>query len=366
MPSIRARSLGDHGQSWVRAVALPAIASALSLASALSVAFSANASTIQPSARIVGGIYRGVIGDSIAVQLHLSHADTTLLGTLVRPEFDDSLFLRGRLDPDGSFLLREGKKGGLAITARGHGRVHEDGLSARWQLGEEAEAIIELDRYAEIHSRRHPALEVELSYPRLVSTSDPSREALNARIVDAAEDAFAERVAILEGLAAEYAHADTSRVDWLYGATQITLEGYAEGIASLLLRHTESDGDTPHAWVTTLNLAMRDGEPRVLRLRELGRPGSEFLARLSSYCLHDLERQGSSRVLDGSFSVMSEALEDWTLTANGIAFHFAPELVDDDAALPYRVEVPWSEIDSLLQPGTPVRRLRGAGIAPLP
>ncbi|MCC7143294.1 MAG: hypothetical protein IT349_14440 [Candidatus Eisenbacteria bacterium] len=311
--------------------------------------------------RVIGGLFRGALESGLPFELHVSRADSEVVARLVHHDPPGSWNLRGPLTPDGSFRLEPTSDDSAPDFAAWEGTFRPDGLVGRWidQDGTVREHTME--RYADLHLRRHARLEVEASYP-LFRSSFAAHGEINAAILRAVEESFAQRVAVLDGLATAFAIEDSARVEWLYGATQVSVRGQADGVVSLLFRQNENDGgDHNEAWLESLNLLVEGDHVRPILLHELSRPEANLISHLSSVCLTDLKRQGASRIVDGSVSAFGQGLRVWTATPRGLCFHFPPEAVDHDAAVPFEVVIPYQEIEAFLRPGAAVQRLRAHG-----
>lgn len=311
--------------------------------------------------RVIGGLFRGALEGGLPFELHVSRADSEVVARLVHHDPPGSWNLRGALAPDGSFRLEPTSDDSAPSFVVWEGSFHPDGLVGRWIDRDGKVREHTMERYADLHVRRHPRLEVEAAYPLFRPTLAAHSE-INAAILRAVEESFAQRVAVLDGLASAFAVEDSDRVEWLYGATQVSVRGQGDGVVSLLFRQNESDGgDHNESWLESLNLLVEGDHVRPILLHELSRPEVNLISHLSSVCLSDLKRQGASRIVDGSVSAFGQGLRVWTATPRGLCFHFPPEAVDHDAAVPFEVVIPYEEIEEFLRPGAAVQRLRTRG-----
>ena len=94
---------------------------------------------------------------------------------------------------------------------------------------------------------------------------------------------------------------------------------------------------------------------RMLALDDLFRPGSEYLAILSRYCLDDLERGGVLEWKDGALP-LAENFQRWKLTAQGLLISFDEYTVAPYAAGPQSVVVPYEALRDVANPEGPLAR----------
>ena len=110
---------------------------------------------------------------------------------------------------------------------------------------------------------------------------------------------------------------------------------------------------------------LRDGRAHELTLKDLFRPGSKFVRRLSDLCIAGLQKKGASGVPDGEGEGLKlKDLATFQVTPEGLTFIFNPYTMGCYAEGGYWVDVPWKRISDLLADVPEIRHLAGMASKP--
>ena len=93
----------------------------------------------------------------------------------------------------------------------------------------------------------------------------------------------------------------------------------------------------------------------MLRLGQLFLPGSNYLESIANYCIGQLS---SRNIGFDSFSTGAQPLQEnygnWNITADGLLITFDEYQVAAYAAGPQEVNVPYAEVQSIIDPHGPL------------
>lgn len=109
----------------------------------------------------------------------------------------------------------------------------------------------------------------------------------------------------------------------------------------------------PNSHSNVINFDLRTG--RSIRLAELFRPGSKYLAALSKYVIAQLKKElgefGDSDWISRGAAPTASNFSKWTIAKDGLRIRFDPYEVGPYAAGPQVVVVPFSTLKSVAAPG---------------
>jgi hypothetical protein len=107
----------------------------------------------------------------------------------------------------------------------------------------------------------------------------------------------------------------------------------------------------PNQYSVTLNLDVASG--KVLALKDLFKPGVDYLNFISDYAIQDLTRQQRLETETGA-APTEENFRSWNITQNGLLFSFDPYQVAAYAAGPQSVTIPYASLKDLIHPSGPL------------
>lgn len=99
-----------------------------------------------------------------------------------------------------------------------------------------------------------------------------------------------------------------------------------------------------------LNYDLKSG--KALKLTDIFRPGSKYLEYISNYCVLQLSKKPAPLILEGVAPIAAN-FERWSITSHGITFYFGACKVMQCAEGEQNVQIPFSEVKGLLNPGVP-------------
>jgi hypothetical protein len=107
----------------------------------------------------------------------------------------------------------------------------------------------------------------------------------------------------------------------------------------------------PNQFFVTLNLDI--GKGKVLALKDLFKPGADYLKFISDYAIQDLTRQGRLEFEAGA-AAKEENFHSWNITPDGLLLSFDPYQVASYAAGPQSVTIPYSAMKATIDPSGPL------------
>jgi hypothetical protein len=194
-----------------------------------------------------------------------------------------------------------------------------------------------------------PPFTITSATPQLTGSDDPRVSAFNQR---------------LKGLVAK--EVDTFRQEFLQNTAPTVTNGSSLNVTYTLLSQVGeiwsfkfdfdfySDGAAhPGLYSITLNYDLSRGKE--LALADLFLPNSDYLGALSNYCIAELSKQP---FFEGPFAEGAqptvENYRNWNITSDGLMITFDEYQVAPYAAGPQKVVVPYSELQSLIDPQGPL------------
>lgn len=195
----------------------------------------------------------------------------------------------------------------------------------------------------------NPAYTVNAQIPVIRESTDPRALAFNNQmqvIVEKEIDAFKQNVS---GLPADPNLASSS-FDTTYNmllqtgtlaAFKFDFAGYTSGAAH------------PYHYSTTVNYDFEQN--RQLSLDELFLPGSNYLELISTYCIAQLSQRdiGFEASADGA-QPTAQNYRNWNITSDGLMITFDEYQVAPYAAGPQLVVVPYTELQTVINPEGPL------------
>lgn len=214
------------------------------------------------------------------------------------------------------------------------------------------------------HVERSDDIEVETSIPILSSPNPELKRAL-AEITADLRDVVARNVSRVETLAAEEG---AMRLGGQRYALHITCLPalLSDAVVSISCDAWEYMGGAHGLHGTTgHNYLITNAGAEPVELADLLERPDESVEAIAQLALSDLREQGATLVVDGIVPKLdARYLQNFTLTPDGLVFHFAPYIVGSYAEGDYEVTVSHAKLTPLLRRGEPSRALRRASAKP--
>lgn len=147
-----------------------------------------------------------------------------------------------------------------------------------------------------------------------------------------------------------------------------TVRCFRPGLVSLLREEYEfAGGAHGNTTYTALNWQIEGGKATPFGLENLFREKSDWVKKIAQAVCQDLKRQKASNYMDGDpkkTEVPLEQLQTFYLTPQGITFVFDPYVAGCYAEGTFRVMLPWSKLEDLLDKNGPANHLRAPASVP--
>lgn len=322
--------------------------------------------------------FRGQIG-SFNVEMRLRRAGPSLEGAYFYTNRKTDIELRGQVDAQGNFTLRESSGG--AHTGTFKGRWADDEETGRLMLGGEwtkpdgtgALSFLLTEHAVEFSAGRTLVTKelreenkrlrytVEAEYPRIEGGGGDGAARFNGEAERFVRGKVAEFKNDVAESAGEGPHTETgSDISITYDvgfaddelvSVVFTVGSYYSGAAH------------PNSYTEVINFDLRRG--RRLQLADLFKPSSDYLARVSRYSVNALKAQsrkhGPEPLLDDAgieegAGPDPENYKSWVITRRGLSLTFDAYQVGPYAAGPQYVFIPFAELKDIIRAGGPVAR----------
>jgi hypothetical protein len=198
---------------------------------------------------------------------------------------------------------------------------------------------------------QNPPFTITSETPQLTGSDDPRVTAFNQRLndlvskeVDMWRQSFLQNTApvVNNGSTLDVKYTLVSQIQDLW-SFKFDFDFYSDGAAH------------PGLNSTTLNYDLAQGKE--LALSDLFQPNSDYLGAISKYCIAELSKQP---FFDPPFAEGAqpkpENYRNWNITPDGLMITFDEYQVAPYAAGPQTVNVPYSELKSLINPQGPLAR----------
>lgn len=326
--------------------------------------------------------FKGSIGSSLDLQMKLVRNGDQLSGSYFYQRIGTRINLRGKIEPDGQFVLDEfdqaGKQTGVfrglwtvdaqsgTIRLAGNwskppGEKGSDKMTA-FSLHEEPIALtgdVELVAKQIKETNKKLMYEVAAQYPQLTGGNNPNIEKFNQLVRSSVTKKVAEfkkEMAPEEGeeprpegsmgsdlnIGYEVALAQDDLV-----SVQFDIGSYYQGAAH------------PNSYTNVINYDLKNGKQ--LNLNDLFKPGSKYLQALATYAIADLKKQSKEKsnslpddMIESGAAPSAKNYQSWTITKKGLGINFDPYQVGPYAAGPHFVLVPYANLKDLINPEGPI------------
>jgi hypothetical protein len=196
-----------------------------------------------------------------------------------------------------------------------------------------------------------PPFTITAQTPQLTGSNDPRVTAFNQRLndlvskeVDTWRQSFLQNTApvVNNGSSLNVKYTLVSQIVDLW-SFKFDFDFYSDGAAH------------PGLNSVTLNYDLAQGKE--LALSDLFLPNSDYLGVISNYCVNELSKQPffDSTFAEGA-KPTPENYRNWNITPDGLMITFDEYQVAPYAAGPQTINVPYSELKSLLNPQGPLAR----------
>jgi hypothetical protein len=313
-------------------------------------------------------VFSGKLGDKYRIQMRLRRDGGKLSGAYFYERVRQDLMLRGEIDGQGKFSLREYAAGG-AQTGVFKGKWLpsdcegcEDYLSGNWSRPDGTRVMpFSLTPYAvafrgplklmtralgEKNRKGQPEYEITIEYPQLEGAGGANVLQFNEIIRGKAMKALA-----------DYHKDNEGEFDLSY---EVGLAN--DDLVSVnLISYSHYEGAGSHTIVSeTINYDLQQG--RLIKLDELFLSGSDYEQLLREYALRDLKKQYQADApgVDEQVRLQVEDVvgdeRKWTITLEGLGLVF-----DWPNARPTNVIVPYHALAKIVRPGGPLAKLAARG-----
>lgn len=315
-------------------------------------------------------VFSGKLGDKYRIQMQLRREGRRLSGTYFYERSRQNIALRGEIDGQDNFMLREYDAGGAQTGVfKGKWQPSDcegggDSLIGNWSKPDGTRVMpFIFERYAvafrgplklmtralgEKNRKGQPEYEITIEYPQLAGAGGANVPQFNEIIRGKAMKALA------------YYHKD-----FLEGGGDFDLS-YEVGLANddlvsvNLISYSHYEGAGSHTIVSeTINYDLQQG--RLIKLEELFLSGSDYEKILSEYALRYLKTQykdapDPDKDVGQQLEEVVGNEEKWTITPDGLGLIF-----DWPNARPTSVIVPYHAIAKAIRSGGPLAKLAARG-----
>jgi hypothetical protein len=325
--------------------------------------------------------FKGSIGTSLDLQMKLVRSGDQVSGSYFYQRIGTRINLRGKVEPDGHFVLDEfdqaGKQTGLfrglwtvdaqdgLIKLAGNwskppGEKGSDKMTA-FSVHEEPIALtgdVELTAKQIKESNKKLMYEIAAQYPQFSGGSNPNFEKFNQLvrgIVTKEVSQFKKDVQPEEGeerpegsmgsdisIGYEVALAQDDLV-----SVQFDVGSYFQGAAH------------PNSYTEVVNYDLKNGKQ--LNLSDLFKPGSKFLQVIATYAIADLKKQSQEKgselpddLIQSGAGASAKNYRSWKITRKGLGINFDPYQVGPYAAGAHYVLVPYATLKEVINPEGPI------------
>jgi uncharacterized protein DUF3298 len=324
-------------------------------------------------------VFSGKLGNKYRIQMRLRRDGGKLSGTYFYERFGQDLTLRGEIDAQANFILREyGASGAQTGIFKGTWRPSDcegcgDFLTGKWSKPDGTGALsfaltvysvafrgplkLVTRSFSEKNRKGQPVYEINVEYPQLEGSTDAAVARFNELIRDKIkkEDSF--RNEFREG---SKNPSDGGEYDLSYGVGIATDDLISIDFISYF--HYAAAGQR-NAVSETVNYDLKRG--RVIKFEDLFRPGSDYQKLISDYCLRDLrnqykdDRQMTDELLKTHVDDVVGEDKKWTITPDGLDIIFDSAEIPPSGGGETNVIVPYSVLKRVIQPDGPLAAFAG-------
>lgn len=302
--------------------------------------------------------FRGGIGDTLKIRMDLVLSGGKLSGVYAYEHIGQPIALLGEVDPETkAFTLKESVDGQHSGTFSGTFTRQPLRFEGEWNTpaGDKPRPF-QAAAYATpvhaLHSGEGGGMHYGSNwhYPILMTPGAPDAAALNTAIMNAYESAYRDFRNSWASLPAEDFLADwdeppVSMRGYEQSITDYAITLHQGGLFSMAFNVWEYTGGA-HGNSNCITLNLRTGETlTALKLNDVIGDSEESIKAVSDFLIADLKKQEASSVVSGSITAFAiDELPAWSLSPQGITFHFAPYAVASYAEGAFEVLMPWEAL----------------------
>lgn len=321
--------------------------------------------------------FRGEIGGDHRVEMNLVRDGQNVTGSYSYANQPGSLTLKGSIDAQGNLTMQEfdaqGTETGLFKAKWKEADVDPSiELEGKWSKpngrGETnfylIEQHVELGQGVRIATKRigenkKGKYKLDVEYPQVEGASDARYQKFNSEVADRITKEVNEWKRSENEEHAEESGSAGDENSTSEMAINYDIKLATPDVISVALTNYTFEAGAAHGMSSTEVLNYDLKSVRVLELADLFQPGSNYLERISRYCINDLKRQSKksdpndSLLTDESIEEGAAAKADnygaWNLMRKGILVTFDPYQVGPYAAGRWQVIVPYSALREVIK-----------------
>lgn len=191
---------------------------------------------------------------------------------------------------------------------------------------------------------------IKINYPYLQGASDPRFQLFNQEVDKLVSQTSQDFKNNLQSITIT---PDPNFTTSSFQSVDYTIQYGEHGLLSVLFTvdFYVAGAAHPNQYFETLNLDI--GAGKVLALKDLFKPGADYLKAISTYSIQDLTRQGRLE-WDTGAAPQEDNFHSWNITPVGLLISFDPYQVTSYALGPQAVTIPYSDMKDILNSGGPL------------
>lgn len=195
--------------------------------------------------------------------------------------------------------------------------------------------------------------DIDISYPQVVGSYEPHIQQLNKRIKDRTADDYRWSLDPTEANLEYYRNKWPEFFNYTYLDYEVKLA--TDSVMSIYFNSNSHGLGAAHAVQTSYVVNYDFRLRKQLSLPDIFRPNSKYLDFISKYCLGRLvEKHSVYQIQADALTPKVENFDSWTITREGISFHFDECEVFSCSENEQKVDIPFVELKPLLNPSTSV------------
>jgi hypothetical protein len=329
--------------------------------------------------------FSGKLGNRYRIQMRLRRDGGKLSGTYFYERMRQDLMLRGGIDGQGNFSLREYDAGGAQTGVfKGKWRPSDcegcgDFLSGNWSKPDGTQSMpFELTVYAvafrgplklithplgEKNRKGQPPYEISIEYPQLEGAGLANLVRFNEMVRGQAMKSMGDYRKDFLGGEDGTDVSDRSEFDLSY-EVGVANDDLISVNFTYYFHYGGAGGR--YAFSEAINYDLRRGQ--LIKFEELFRPGSGYEKLLSEYALRDLKKQCKDDAAWATDETLRPHVENvigderkWTITPDGLDLIFDSMEIGANAAGTMNVIVPYAAIAEVIRSGGPLATFAARG-----
>jgi hypothetical protein len=210
---------------------------------------------------------------------------------------------------------------------------------------------VSLVSQASNETNQTPPFTITAETPQLAGSDDPRVTAFNQRLDDlVSKEVDVWRQSFLQNTAPVMNNGSTLNVKY-------TLLSQIDDLWSFKFDFAFYSDGAAHPGLNSITLNYDLAQGKELALADLFLPNTDYLGAISKYCIAELSKQPffDSPFAEGA-QPKPENYRNWNITPDGLLITFDEYQVAPYAAGPQTITVPYSELNSLINPQGPLAR----------